>query len=194
MLIPAYTKNEELNSKMAKTVMDSHYKFYHLSYAEPVIEVDNTFWNKVQLVSVNDRNKVCGYFKAIYSRPENCINSLSIINFNKEDPGLFALDTVSFFKYLILNLKVKKIYFRAAVNNSATKHYDKIVAKLGGRVVGIEKYAYLINDRYYDSKIYEIINDYWECDNCRNIIKLGRKGVCRKCETGKMIYKHPFKE
>lgn len=192
MLIPAYTKSEELNTKMAATAMDPYYKYYHLSYAELIITVDKSFWQKVQMVSVNHEKEVCGYFKAGWTRPENHISSISIINFDKNNPSLFAKDIINFFKYLMFELKPKKINFSALTNNPAMEHYDKIVKRLGGYIVGIKKYEHLINDKYYDTKIYEIINDYWKCNNCNYIVKRKKSKICQKCNIGEMVYKNPF--
>lgn len=192
MLLPAYTKTEELNTKIAATAMDPYYKYYHLSHAALTIPVADSFWQKVQIISVNHEKEVCGYFRATWSRPENSINTITIVNFNKNDLILFAKDTIAFFKYLMFELKPKKINFSAITNNPAIKHYDKIIKKMGGRIVGIKKYNNLINDKYYDLKIYEVINDYWECNNCNHIVKWEKGKICQKCNAGKMIYKNPF--
>lgn len=191
MLVPAYTKGDELNNKMAATMMDPYYKYYHGSYAAVITEVDDTFWNKVQLVSLDKKGNVCGYFKAVWTRPENYIRSISMINFDRGNPRLFAFDMVKFFKYLILELKPKKINFLVTIGNPSENHYDKLVNNLGGRVVGINKYDCLINDNYYDSKQYEIINDYWKCDTCGYISKRLNGLQCKKCK-GEMVYKNPF--
>ena len=193
MLIPARAKCEELNDKFGKTTMDPHYKFYHLSYAESVITVEDTFWQEVQLVSLNTEGEVCGYFKAQWSRPANTISSVSAINFDRKNPMLFAKDLVGFFKYLLFNLKAKKINFATAINNPAALHYDKVVENLGGYVVGIKRYDFWINDEYHDCKMYEIINNRWECNECGYTV--GRKNgpVCKECGKGKMVYITPFK-
>lgn len=191
MLVPAYTRSDELNSKFIETMLDPYYKYYHGSYTKAAIKIDDTFWNKVQLVSLDKKNNICGYFKATWSRPENYIRSVSIINFNRKNPRLFASDISKFFKYLILELKPKKINFHITIGNPAENHYDRLVNNLGGRVVGIKKYDCLINDSYYDSKQYEIINDYWECDNCGYTSKRLNGLQCKKCK-GKMVYKNPF--
>lgn len=192
MLLPAYTKINELNAKIAATAMDPYYKYYHLSYAGLTITVEDSFWQKVQMVSVNHEKEICGYFKATWARPENSMNTITIINFNMDNPILFAKDAIAFFKYLMFELKPKKINFFVITNNPVMEHYDKIVENLGGRVVGIKKYDHLINDKYYDSKLYEIINDRWECNNCNYTTKREKGKICRKCNAGEMIYKNPF--
>lgn len=194
MLVPAYTKIKELNDALAKTAMDPYYKYYHISYAEMDAKVEDTFWQKVQVVSLNEDGEVCSYLKASWTRPENCIASFIAINFNRKNPTLFAKDLVKFFKFLLLDLKAKKINFAAAIKNPATPHYDSIVENLGGRVVGIKNYEYLINDEYYDSKMYEIINNRWECNKCGYTV--GRKNgpKCKGCEEGEMVYIEPFRK
>lgn len=194
MIVPAYIKIDELNNKIAATILDPYYKYYHLSYAE-AIKIETSFWQKVQLVSLNDKNEVCGYFKGEWARPENYINSITTVNFDKDNPGLFARDIINFFKYLLFELEVKKIKFDSVLDNPARIHYDKLVENLGGRVIGIERYEHLINDKYHDSKLYEIINDRWECDNCKYTVKQKNGDIyrkCKKCKIGKMIYKNPF--
>lgn len=192
MLKPAYIKSNELNYKMAETMLDPYYKFYHLSYAEAEIVVEESFWQKVQLVSVNKDDEVCGYFKAVWTRPENTISSISAINFNKNESTLFASDVMEFFRYLLFVLNAKKIEFNSIIGNPATPHYDSIVKNLGGRVIGTKKYEYLINDDYYDAKLYEIINDRWKCDNCGYKSKTKNGDFCKRCGDGKMIYRNPF--
>lgn len=193
MLVPARTRIEELSDKFANIAMDQYYKFYQLAYVETVIAVDDNFWQKIQLVSLDKKGEVCSYFKARWSRPENTISSVTAINFDRKNPMLFAKDLVSFFKYLLLNLKAKKINFATAVKNPATPHYDSIVEDLGGRVVGIKRYDYWINDEYYDAKMYEIINKRWECNKCGYTV--GRKNgpICKECGKGEMVYINPFK-
>ena len=166
MLVPAITRVEELNSKFAKTALDPFYKFYHLSYVDLEIRFEDSFWKKVQLVSLNKSGDVCGYFNAMWSRPEDTIDSLKIISFDKKNPMVFAKDLINFFKYLLFDLNAKKINFATVIKNPASPRYDSIVKRLGGRVVGIKKYDYMINNEYYDVKMYEILNDYWKCDNC----------------------------
>lgn len=192
MLIPAYTKTEELDERMSEIAMDQYYKFYHLAYAELSEKIDETFWQKVQLVSVDKNKKVCGYFRGTWSRPENYITTMIAVNFDRKKPMLFAKDLVNFFKFLLFELKAKKINFATAIKNPATPHYDKLVENLGGYVVGVKRNEYWINDEYHDSKMYEIINKRWECNKCGYTV--GRKNgpICKECGKGEMVYINPF--
>lgn len=192
MLFPAYTRREELDGCIANTVLDPYYKYYHLSYVGNTVEVEKNFWSKIQLVSLNTENKICGYFEAKVGRPENCVDGVNIINFDKENPRLFATDLTKFFKYLLLEYKTKKINFSVAVGNPVEKQYDRLVESLGGRIVGIKKHDCLVNNKYYDMKLYEIINGYWKCNRCIYTTRKDEGLRCKKCDFGRLSYDSPF--
>lgn len=198
MLMPAKEYEDQLNGCMSKTVMDLHYKWYHLQYPDPIIKVDDTFWNKIQLVSVYE-GVVQGYFKADWKRPENYINSISCINFdhsrNKNisiNKNTFAIDVRNFLKYLAYDINVPKVEWNVTMGNPVEKHYNRFVKLFSGRIVGIERYAHFINGKYYDNKMYEWINDYFECAHCGNREKNEREVMCWKCGLGEMVYRNPF--
>jgi hypothetical protein len=196
MLEPAKLYEKQLNNCMTKTVLDPYYQWYHLQYPEPAVTIDDTFWNKTQLVSIED-GVVQGYFKATWQRPENYIDSITCANFNRENKNLFATDIRRFLKYLVYDLNISKIKWSVVIGNPIEKHYDRIIRRFSGRIIGIERYAYLINGKYYDRKIYEWINDYYECDNCGYIERSEKKMKqygdrdCCKC-LGRMVYRNPF--
>jgi hypothetical protein len=216
MLESAKLYEDQLNSCMAKTVMDQYYKWYHLQYPEPAVVIDNTFWNKIQLVSTYD-GIVQGYFKATFQRPESYIDNITCVNFNKENKNIFAVDIRRFLKYLVYDLNVSKMMWSVVIGNPIEKHYDRIIKRFSGRIIGIERYAFLINGKYYDKKMYEWIriigieryaflingkyydkkmyewiNDYYECTHCDNKEKKEREVMCWKCGLGEMVYRNPF--
>jgi len=194
MLEAAKTHESQLNECMSRTVMDPYYKWYHLSYAEPIVIIDDTFYNKIQLVSIQD-DAVQGYFVAGWQRPENYIDSIMCVNFNKKkNKNTFALDLRGFLKHLVNDLNVPKIMWTVAIGNPIEKHYDRIIKRFSGRIVGVEKYAFLINGKYYDRKGYEWINDYYECTHCDNKEKNEREVMCWKCDLGEMVYRNPFRK
>ena len=80
------------------------------------------------------------------------------------------------------------------IGNPIEKSYDRIAKRLSARIIGIEKYAFLINGKYYDRKMYEWINDYYECTHCDNKEKNEREVICRKCGLGEMVYRNPFRK
>jgi len=192
MLETAKLYEDQLHGCMSMIAMDTYYKWYHLSYAEPIIKLEDTFYNKIQLVSVY-AGIVQGYFVATWQRPENYIDNIICVNFNKEDKNTFAVDLRGFFKYLAYNLNVPKIMWSVVVGNPIEEHYDRITKRFSARVIGVERYTFLINGKYYDKKSYEWINDYFECTHCDNKEKNEREVMCWKCGLGEMVYRNPFR-
>ena len=79
------------------------------------------------------------------------------------------------FKDIFDKFRFHKINFFVILGNPTEKHYDKIVEKCGGRVVGIYKQdVKLIDNRLYDIKVYEITRtDYYTKQAADLIKKLG---------------------
>lgn len=187
MLHPAKAFEEKLNIVYQSVILEQRMKWWHMEYENTVIEVNDSFWTDIQLVSVKDK-KVQGYFSAHISRPENFINSLSCINFKLEDPMTFAMDLMHFINFLLYKKNFGKVNWEVVIGNPVETHYDSLCTKLGGRIVGIKKHNTLIDGKYYDLKMYELINDYYECTNCGDKKKGEDEIMCWKCGIGEMIY------
>lgn len=41
----------------------------------------------------------------------------------------------------------------------AEKHYDRLIERVGGRIVGVYKNDIFINGEFYDKKLYELTRD-----------------------------------
>lgn len=191
MLKLAKLYEEQLNKKLAENVAKPENKFYSFSYIVTKLNIDDNFWDAVQFVSVDKNDEVVGLFSARYERPENYIGSISCFNFKKPSI-LFSKDLLDFLNYLVKVLNVPKIRWTVIIGNPIEKSYDNLCNKFGGRIVGIEKYHTLINGKYYDTKIYEWINDYYECSSCSYKQKKEEEIICKECGVGKMIYHNPF--
>lgn len=191
MLKPAKNYETELGRKVADTAIDPYYKWWHLGYKEVNKMIEDTFWNKIQLVSVDTKGEVRSYFCADWKRPENFINSLNVVNFDKKDKINFALDFKSFMDYLMTTIKVSKIEWECVTANPIRSTYIKLVKKIGGRVVGIRKHHYLCDSRYYDLELYEWVNDYYMCEDCGRLTSNNNEAICAHCD-GKLLYVNPF--
>ena len=55
---------------------------------------------------------------------------------------------------------MRKLEFTVVVGNPIEKTYDKLIKKYGGNIVGVKhKNCKLIDNKYYDEKIYEIFRE-----------------------------------
>ena len=161
MLRPAKLYANELTQLIGETATNPEYKWWHGSNAVSIIEIDDTFWAKIQLVKLNKDNRIIGYYKAAFARPENYIESLSCINFNLKDKMTFAIGMKEFLCYLVNELCVPKIKWSVYVGNPMEKAYDKFCKKHGGRIIGIEDYNILINNKMYGCKYYQWLSGEW---------------------------------
>jgi len=194
MLVPAKVHEAELQKEIAMVAMDPYYKLWQGSYADTAKEIDDNFWAKIHLVSVKD-DKVIGYFYAHWCRPANYIDGLTCVHFGKNKNATkitFAADFRRFIKYLVEDLATPKLSWAVYRGNPVEKHYDRMIKKFGGRIMGIDKYANLIGGKWYDLKHYEWINDYHECTNCGHKVKKEQEVMCWKCGIGEMVYRNPF--
>ena len=191
MLKIAKKYEQKLNEKVMDSVMDPKYKFWQLEYPDTVVKVDDSFWGQIQLVSVKDE-EVIGYLRAKWDRPENYIGNISCVHFGEDHKNTFAADIIKFWKYLVYKLKVPKIKWSVVNSNPAKVFYDRIIENYGGRIVGYESYAVLIEGKYYDMTYYEWINSYFECMCCGYRTRSEEEVVCWKCGLGEMVYVNPF--
>ena len=192
MLVPAKLYIKELTELIGKTITKPEYKWWHSSYHKIVIEIDDNFWSKVQLVKLNKEGKIVGYYRAMFDRPENYVESMHCVNFNLKDKMTFALGLKEFLHYLIEVLNVPKIKWVMYKGNPIEKSYDKLCKLHGGKIIGDEDYAVLIGNEMIGSKTYQWLNTKWICSNCgstkRKILWL----ECDKCKSGVMKCKNPF--
>jgi len=193
MLVAAKAYEAELTKKVASIALDPYYKFWHSSYPDTEAKVDDSFWTNIQCVSVHN-GEVIGYLKAHIDRPGNYVSSLSCVHFPDREPTkmVFGMDLRRFMRYLLDDLGMPKISWTVYRGNPVEKHYDRLIKKMGGRIVGIEKYAVKLGKEWYDSKQYEFINDYFECTHCGTKVKKEAEVMCWKCGLGEMVYVNPF--
>ena len=161
MLRPAKLYVNELAKLVGETTTDPRYKWWHGSTPTSIIEVEDTFWTKIQLVKLNRENKIIGYYNAAYARPENYISNISCMNFNLKDKMAFSIGLKEFLNYLVNVVRVPKISWISYVGNPMEKAYDKLCEKHGGRIVGIEDFTTLIENKMYGSKYYQWLNKEW---------------------------------
>lgn len=133
------------------------YKYYFDSHWHWDLIGAKTLWDRVELVSVDKENKLCGLFAAVLQRPENYVSALSIINFAEKPTFTFSNDLKRFIEILDNNIGCYKMCWSVNIGNPAEKMYDRLCEKLGGRIVGVFKqHTQLIDGTIVDEKRYEV--------------------------------------
>lgn len=161
MLDLALNHVEELKSLFRKIWFDDKYKFYNFDRYYADVEICTNTWESHQFVSVDGEGNVIGYIGYTINRQTLNANNLEIINFT-DDIYTFGSDMKKAFKDIFEKFRLHKLSFSVVVGNPIESQYDRLIEKYGGRIVGIQKaQTKLIDNKYYDVKLYEILADQY---------------------------------
>lgn len=165
MLEPAVKYKEQLERLQYNIWFNDKYKYWNYNVYNRPIDIDANTWNSHQFVSVYN-GEVIGYISYSISRGDNNAYALSIINFS-DNKAIFGKDLGCALRDIFEKYKFRKLNFSVLIGNPAEKSYDKMIAKYGGRIIGVRKEdVKLIDGNYYDEKLYEIFaNDYFNAIN-----------------------------
>lgn len=102
---------------------------------------------------------ICGHNNCCLQLSKNDIASgLSVINFSDEKL-IFGKDLVKSIDDIFRKFKYRKLEFSAVVGNLIIDNYDKLCLKYGGKIVSVRKEHYVIEAKYYDEKMCEIMRE-----------------------------------
>lgn len=160
MLRLAYTYKDKLNQEYQKIAFNDKYKYYiNDTYWSYNINVSDSSWNYVQMVSVDKDDNVIGYMSACCDRSKNQVTGLSILNF-RDLNYTFSKDLYTFLDLLFTKEKFMKMEWLVIVGNPAEAMYDRLVKKYGGNIIGSSHLSTKLPDgEYYDVKYYELMRD-----------------------------------
>lgn len=159
MLDFAINYEEQLQPILRKTTADPKNRYWNPGlYNDLVLELEKNTWNKLQMVSVDDKGNIKGYLKASFHQDIRAAVGLQVINLGTPLNRTFSKDFNTFIDNLFFMYGMNKINFAVLIGNPAEKMYDKFIKKYGGCVVGIHKDDNILLDgTLCDSKSYEIM-------------------------------------
>ena len=161
MLDVAIKYKEQLDKLQYELWFSDKYKYWNNSIYYQEFQINSDTWNKHQFVSVKD-GKVIGYIAYSIARETNSVYSLSVINFS-DNKIIFGKDLRQALNDIFDKYKFNKIDFSVVIGNPIEKTYDKMVKKYGGNIIGIKRdEAKLIDGKFYDLKLYEILADEYQ--------------------------------
>ena len=163
MLKPAILYKEQVQEK-GKVVLQypERYMFWnnssYLTYTDFSLD-DKDEWIWIKRVSVDSNDKVLGYLTAEVCRFTDDVVSLCFMNFNLGTISITFVRDMERFLMSLLDI-YRKVSFSVVVGNPAERLYDKVIEKYHGRIVGVKKQdVRLIDGKYYDLKLYEILKE-----------------------------------
>ncbi len=150
---------KELQLLFTNIAYDKKYMFYNNTSYRDNYESSKSTWDKHEFVSLDKDNKIIGYFKYSISRSTLSCSALQIINFS-DNQITFGRDFVRMMDDIFTKFNFRKITYGVVVGNPIEKTYDKLTRKYGGKIVGTySKDSLLIDNNYYDYKVYELLRD-----------------------------------
>ena len=158
MLQPAIKFKQEIERLQYETWFSEKFKYWNADLFYDNIEITEDTWNKHQFVSVYD-GQVIGYIEYDIARNTRHVRNISILNFSCDprSKAVFGADLYRAIKDIFELYKFRKIQFSIIIGNPVEQSYDRLVHRLGGRIIGVYKDdVVLIDGQYYDRKLYEI--------------------------------------
>lgn len=141
------------------TLYNEKYKFFYDYNYRDIRESSNSDWNRREFVSVDKEGNILGVIGYGFDRCGDYVNNFCIINFSR-NKVVFGRDVAQAFNEIFTKYNHRKITFTVVIGNPIEKTYDRLMAKYGGRIVGTYmQHVKLIDNKYYDIKLYEIFRD-----------------------------------
>ncbi|MDR1549057.1 MAG: hypothetical protein LBT06_10780 [Hungatella sp.] len=164
MIDLALNHEEDVVQKLKSTWFKEKYKFYSFADYYDIIELEKSTWKEHQLVSLNSNGEVIGFISYNIDRSCNSVTNFALVNFSgKENNITFGVDTLVAVREIFEKFKFRKMNFEVIIGNPAERHYDRIINKYGGRIVGIKlEDIKLFDGSYYDTKLYEISKESYD--------------------------------
>lgn len=158
----AFEYEQEVQQLFLKTWYDLKYQYYH-SYEGRCLYIQpkDGDWNSRHFVSLNSKGEVIGFIGYEVIRDANIACNFGAINFT-DDIITFGLDLAQIIDDIFMKFNMNKLEFNVVCGNPIEKSYDKIIKRIGGKILCKRKdRAKLIDGTIHDDKLYEIMREYY---------------------------------
>ena len=157
MLKYAKLYENELKQLFTEIAFDFHYKYAFVNVYRDELKLPESTWEGHTFVSLHEE-KIIGYIRYTICRQAGIVSGFQILSFQKEFPYTFSKDVATAIDDIFNRYGFHKLNFGVVIGNPIEKCYDRLIKRAGGRIVGVqEKEVRLIDGKYYDYKLYEIM-------------------------------------
>jgi len=159
MLAYAFQHKSELMKARAKSLsLDKNKYFYSNGFTDYTLDIEESDWNKLQMVSVLECGAVIGYFNSSFDRPSKKASGIEAINYSFKNNVVFARDLYAFLDGLFVNYGLNKIEWSVLIGNPIEAMYDRVAKRYGGNAFGLAHQACALKDgTLCDVKYYELM-------------------------------------
>src|SRR5690348_6237285 len=172
MLDFASKYEKELQLLFTNIAYDEKYMFYNNSSYRDIYESSKSTWDIHEFVSLDNNKNVIGYFKYKITRSTLSCSGFQIISFSNDNQIIFGRDFIKVMDDIFIKFNFRKITYTVVIGNPIEKTYDKLTEKYGGRIVGTYlKDSLLMDNNFYDCKVYELFKDDYVKNRRKNETK-----------------------
>lgn len=160
MLDNAFKYEEEIRKKFLDVWYDPKYQYYFGgAYREPYSLPTNGDWSCRTFVSLNKEGELIGMVGYSVDHEVNRAHCFGAINFTN-DIFTFSQDLKQVIDDIFIKFGMNKMEFNVICGNPIEKSYDRIVEKIGGRILCVRKQtAKLLDGSIVDDKMYEVMRE-----------------------------------
>lgn len=162
MLVPAFNYQDQLHETLARVCwFNEKYKYFNMGYDE-LEEILASNKDKHQLLSVDTEGNICGMIFYNIDRFTRNVCGFNAASFDT-NAITFGRDLLQSIDDIFVKFKFNKLCFGVVIGNSIERTYDRLCAKVGGRVAGYyRKDCMLMDGSFADVKVYEILREEYE--------------------------------
>ncbi len=168
MLDNAFKYEDIIKAKFFDTWYDPKYQYYYGYPCHEPYSLPKGDGSCRTFVSLNKDKDVVGLLSYGTDHQVNRAYNFGAINFTG-DIFTFAADLSQMIDDIFVKFGMNKMEFNVVCGNPAEKHYDRLVEKIGGRILCIRKdTAKLMDGTIVNDKMYEVMRkDYLEAKEKR---------------------------
>lgn len=90
-------------------------------------------------------------------RTNDSVDAIMAVNFS-DNKVVFGNDLMQMIDDIFCKFNFRKMTFTVVVGNPIERSYDRLVKLVGGNIVGVyEHHVKLMDNQYYNEKIYEVM-------------------------------------
>jgi len=163
MLDNAYKYEDKIRELFYNVWYDPKYQYYFYGDTHSVFKLDKENGDKYcrRFVSLNKEGEVNGYIGYGVDRGCNMAIGFGAINFSEDKTG-FGRDLAQCIDDIFTKFQMNRMEFSVVIGNPVEASYDRLVKKIGGRILCVRHDVTLdMAGNYCDDKTYEIMRkDY----------------------------------